>query len=310
MSESLYYVKVRGRTLGPLDTQRIRQLIQQGQVSRTNPMSTDNQDWKKASDFAELFQFRAAESRSSSAMSSASSGGGTATGSASAADPSGVFPPPDAATSGWYYSVGDSHQGPVAESVLRDLIQFGRLRSDELVWREGMTDWQPVMRMREFASLFPSQPTQRQPAVEQVRVENNSHDFLETKNILGNSAGWVTFVCVMGYLFSGLMLFGSIALLIGAFAVNSRIAIVQAMLSFFSPLALIGVTVYVNLYLLSANRFRITSRIEDLNTTFRWLARIWFVLSIFSFLCLLIVIALVIIALVTGATAADIYSAA
>jgi hypothetical protein len=39
---------------------------------------------------------------------------------------------------------------------LRQEIQAGRLARSTLVWRDGMSGWEPAERIPEVASLFPS----------------------------------------------------------------------------------------------------------------------------------------------------------
>ena len=46
------------------------------------------------------------------------------------------------AESGWYYSRGGQQVGPVDWNALRQAAQSGQLGSGDLVWREGMGDWQ------------------------------------------------------------------------------------------------------------------------------------------------------------------------
>lgn len=41
----------------------------------------------------------------------------------------------------WYYEKNGQKQGPVAENDLLDLVRRGGLGPDNLVWKEGMTDW-------------------------------------------------------------------------------------------------------------------------------------------------------------------------
>jgi len=43
----------------------------------------------------------------------------------------------------WFYSDGGKQVGPVSETDLESLVQAGTVRADTLVWREGMSDWQP-----------------------------------------------------------------------------------------------------------------------------------------------------------------------
>jgi hypothetical protein len=42
----------------------------------------------------------------------------------------------------WFYSHGDSEKGPVSRSQLDALARSGTLKADDLVWHEGLEDWQ------------------------------------------------------------------------------------------------------------------------------------------------------------------------
>jgi uncharacterized membrane protein YhaH (DUF805 family) len=44
----------------------------------------------------------------------------------------------------WYFIENGNRNGPVAEDALRSIVQAGRIKSDTLVWSEGMQDWQPM----------------------------------------------------------------------------------------------------------------------------------------------------------------------
>ncbi|MEQ2006580.1 MAG: RDD family protein [Limisphaerales bacterium] len=43
----------------------------------------------------------------------------------------------------WYYAIGQQQQGPVTEPQLHALAKDGVITGDTLVWREGLTNWQP-----------------------------------------------------------------------------------------------------------------------------------------------------------------------
>ena len=42
----------------------------------------------------------------------------------------------------WFYAANGQQQGPFPEEQLHDLIARGTVRSDTLVWSEGMAGWQ------------------------------------------------------------------------------------------------------------------------------------------------------------------------
>ena len=48
------------------------------------------------------------------------------------------------AETGWFYAQGDQDRGPVSDAQIRALVQSGRLQPTELVWKQGMEDWQPA----------------------------------------------------------------------------------------------------------------------------------------------------------------------
>ena len=45
--------------------------------------------------------------------------------------------------SDWYYGENGGQLGPVDDHALQALIAQGRITSQTLVWREGMSNWQP-----------------------------------------------------------------------------------------------------------------------------------------------------------------------
>jgi GYF domain 2 len=44
----------------------------------------------------------------------------------------------------WFYSTDAQRMGPISEAQLDELLHSGKISRDPLVWREGMTDWQPL----------------------------------------------------------------------------------------------------------------------------------------------------------------------
>ncbi len=52
----------------------------------------------------------------------------------------------------WYYFQNGSQVGPVSESVVREMLQSGRLRWDDLVWHDGLPDWLSAEQIPNLAS--------------------------------------------------------------------------------------------------------------------------------------------------------------
>jgi hypothetical protein len=62
----------------------------------------------------------------------------------------------------WYYAAGSRQLGPVSDATLGQLARDGVVNDDTLVWREGMTDWQPWSVAR--SGTTPPAPTATPPA--------------------------------------------------------------------------------------------------------------------------------------------------
>ena len=45
-------------------------------------------------------------------------------------------------TAQWYYSIGGRTQGPVTSDDLRQLARRCEIAATDLVWRDGMADWE------------------------------------------------------------------------------------------------------------------------------------------------------------------------
>ena len=51
----------------------------------------------------------------------------------------------------WYYSQGGNQQGPVPAEVLRQKLASGEVAAQDMVWREGMANWQPASNVPELS---------------------------------------------------------------------------------------------------------------------------------------------------------------
>jgi len=48
----------------------------------------------------------------------------------------------------WFYAEGSQQKGPVSDFDLAALVREGTVRPETLIWREGLPDWQPVLKAR------------------------------------------------------------------------------------------------------------------------------------------------------------------
>jgi len=60
----------------------------------------------------------------------------------------------------WYYSKGGEQKGPVEQQELQRLLSTGEVQPGDLVWRDGLANWQPAHQVAELAATASAQPQQ------------------------------------------------------------------------------------------------------------------------------------------------------
>lgn len=63
----------------------------------------------------------------------------------------------------WYYSKGGEQKGPVEQQELQRLLSTGEVQPTDLVWRDGMANWQAASQVSELAAVASAQPQQGWP---------------------------------------------------------------------------------------------------------------------------------------------------
>lgn len=127
MSDKRYFVRVRGKVLGPFSAGQLRSLQKRGQFSRLDEVSEDRKTWVPASEVQGLFP--------------------AAIQVAAAAEPQ----PADnrkadgpAESDEWFFLNADQQQqGPLSRTQLLDMHRQGTLRDDTPVWTRRMAEWTP-----------------------------------------------------------------------------------------------------------------------------------------------------------------------
>jgi predicted secreted protein len=61
----------------------------------------------------------------------------------------------------WFYAKGGQKQGPVSDGELQSLISRGTVGPNDLVWKEGMADWQKASTVPGL--VFPPEPSTPAP---------------------------------------------------------------------------------------------------------------------------------------------------
>src|SRR5262245_45541798 len=138
-----WYVRIRGRTLGPFTGAQLESLRDRGQLARFHEVSQDRQTWSSAGGLPQLFPM--AEARAGSL--------GQVGSLWASADPNAynVVSDPGAQPTGrparddpcWFYAQGGTHQGPFRLSELQRMASAGEIAASTLIWQEGMPSWVP-----------------------------------------------------------------------------------------------------------------------------------------------------------------------
>jgi hypothetical protein len=138
MPETRYYVRVRGRVIGPLNLDQLRALRDRGQFRRFHEVSEDRKQWVAASSLTELFPVEEPKAGPVEKVREPPAGTPVQDGSAPRDLPAG---PPEE----WHYLNPDGKpQGPVSRDELLSLWHTGAVSPAALVWKEGMVNWVAV----------------------------------------------------------------------------------------------------------------------------------------------------------------------
>ena len=144
-----WYVRARGRVLGPLTWAQLLSLRDRGQLARFDEVSQDRQDWMGADRVPRLFpQAETSRSRRSLSdgvaeyivMEDEHAASGTKTGRRAIED-----------DSDWYFARDGAQQGPVWLSKLQRMADAGEIGPTTLIWRDGLEQWTPGSQVQELS---------------------------------------------------------------------------------------------------------------------------------------------------------------
>lgn len=128
MSEPVsWYVRDRGKVLGPFDAAQLDALRRRGQLTRFHELSTDRRTWTRSEEPEKPAPATIA-----------------------------VGPPPashEPEPAEWFFAVGDVPSGPVAISELKRKAGAGEITPVTMVWKDGMAGWAPCGDVAGF--IFP-----------------------------------------------------------------------------------------------------------------------------------------------------------
>jgi TM2 domain-containing membrane protein YozV len=147
-----YYVRIKGKTVGPYTLDLMRQLARKAQIGRSYEISLDGVSWVAASNYPEIFEL----------PQPAATGFGGGAGMAIEPSLPGYgeqlpgMPPGSQASARlpmWHYTMsGQQQPSPIDQQSLVNLIASGQVRADDNVWCETMSGWLPVSQVPELSA--------------------------------------------------------------------------------------------------------------------------------------------------------------
>lgn len=145
-----YFVRFRGRTVGPYNLAQAQQMARKGQLSRTSEVSSDGQSWSQAGAFPEIFE-RPTTTASASSKASALSLEPELSPTKAVAFPAFDIPKTPSLNE-WYYTSGDEQKGPTSAANIVAMLRAGSLAANDRVWREGLDNWVSVSDVPDFSA--------------------------------------------------------------------------------------------------------------------------------------------------------------
>lgn len=141
-----YYIRIRGRVIGPKELPDMQQLARRAQLNSRTPVSEDGLSWLSAGDFPEIFA-KVATSQPPASQ------------------------PPAAATAKsavlveeWHFAInGQQQPNPVSLATLQSYVQAGTLDSSDLVFCAGWDNWRPVSSVPELSVTIQSATNSHSP---------------------------------------------------------------------------------------------------------------------------------------------------
>ena len=147
-----YFVRFRGRTVGPYSLAQAQQMARKGQLARTSEVSNDGQAWSQAGAFPEIFE-RPAVSASATGQSASLSIDANLSPDGSVAYPT-FDVPKTTSRNEWYYTSSDEQKGPTSSTNIVAMIKAGTLAAQDRVWREGLDNWVSISDVPEFVAAI------------------------------------------------------------------------------------------------------------------------------------------------------------
>ena len=124
----------------------------------------------------------------------------------------------------WYYARKGAEEkaGPISTPELRELVLAGQMQREDVVWSEGMTDWQPL---GNFPELLPPEPP---PAFTPPTLPPPAVQPAPMVPLPAGLRGWMSFVGVMTLLSGIVSCMGCVSIITGVLMIMAGVGLLGA----------------------------------------------------------------------------------
>jgi hypothetical protein len=299
---SQFFMRVRGRVLGPYDEDKLQSLARRGQLSRMHELSTDGVSWTRASAYPDLFAGAVMETVAvAAAQVQEPQSTVAATGQSDAPHSTGAAKP----QAQWFYTSGGTQRGPIDYSQLQLLVATAQLGPDDQVWTEGMPAWVS-------ASAIPG--LARSPSGAASAASGNSWSHQDGNQKLPaalvksavSSRLWATLVAAVMDVFGATVLVGCFIWLVMAAQVHSAIGVANAIVHGLNAIVVIVWGLVLHNYCSKLGALSHDEDIQSLEDSQDALRAFWTFTSIYLIVLLTFFAILVIYVFAAGITISNI----
>ena len=196
VQEERFYVRFKGRVLGPLTREKTLELAKRGQITKQHELSPDGVAWKKADEFPGFFTSERAVANQTAVR-----------------EKQQEVSAPDVPSEEWYAHFNNSNQGPVDLKGMKNWIASGKVNKETMIWRPGMSEWQSaeLIRAEWFGASNAGKSISQQPQTHSDSLSSGAGSQGDLSTTLVRMRVSVLFLAITGVVIGTVWTIGSIA---------------------------------------------------------------------------------------------------
>ena len=196
VQEERFYVRFKGRVLGPLTREKTLELAKRGQITKQHELSPDGVAWKKADEFPGFFTSERAVANQTAVR-----------------EKQQEVSAPDVPSEEWYAHFNNSNQGPVDLKGMKNWIALGMVNKETMIWRPGMSEWQSaeLIRAEWFGASNAGKSISQQPQTHSDSLSSGAGSQGDLSTTLVRMRVSVLFLAITGVVIGTVWTIGSIA---------------------------------------------------------------------------------------------------